>query len=174
MDSHSDDAPVKITFRDYQPRGESDLELWLRKEAAVGSDSKSDKTKLDDNEADTTVRTVDMYDPPEGRDGTSNYAKSGEPPNMLDEGRHDPFHNHDATYDSSVEVRQGVLERLFDSTPAARKADQELLSQNFEHARTGDFTAHSALLQSKTKEGSALPHVARRLTLSERVKKVLG
>lgn len=155
----SDDCPVQITDPAYRPSGQGQLEQWLAKEAEGG-------IKPEDNDATSTTNYSDLYDSPKGREGgSSTNAHWGEEPHK-DRGKQSPFDQNDATYAASRRESREVSGRAFQTLPAASSADQKLLAQNLEHARTGNFTTHSVLLQPKTKEGSA--------SLSERVRHVVG
>lgn len=157
----SDDPPIKITAPEYRPVGQGALETWLRKEA----EEARGRGKLENNE-DGQLEASELFDDPDGRrDGANIDGRWGEQPHMAN-GRQEPFHQNNATYSESKRDRQSLVERAFGRFNEAQRSEQALLSANFDHARAGDFTAHSVLLQSKTKEGSAK-------SLSERVRGVL-
>lgn len=139
----SDDHPIRITDPLYKPAAQSDLAMWLAKEAEGGE-------KPENNENVSTVQYGDLYDTP-------STAKMPPPPDP----KNAPFPQNTENYTLAQKERRDVAGRAYATTPAAEQADQALLSANFDHARSGDFTAHSVLLQSKTKEAAA--------TLSEQV-----
>jgi hypothetical protein len=149
----TDDHPIQITSPDYRPSHRSELEEWLRKEAEGG-------LKPEDNEAVSTTQYSELEDKPKGRKDVSNIDG-----HWGEGSKSEPFHNNDETYAASQKERKDVSSRSFATFPAAAKADQALVSANFEHARSGNFTTHSVLLQDKTKEGSA--------SLSERVRSLV-
>ena len=156
----TDDHPIRITAPEYKPNGQGLLEQWLAKEAEGG-------IKPEDNEQVSTVNYSDLYDDPKGRkDGSNVDGNWGEGPHMA-AGKQEPFHQNNSTYTASQKERQDITSRAFQTKAVAERADQALLSANLEHARTGDFTTHSVLLQSKTKEGAAP-------SLSERVRSLLN
>ncbi len=135
----TDDVPVKITSPDYRPAGQGALEQWLAKEAEAletNEDSKHEPVKLHD-------------DPP---------AHKGPPT-----GKPEPFHQNEATYAESKEDRQEVTRQAFNNYDEAERHLQELLGANLDHAKSGDFTSHGVLLQSKTMEGSTLDEMVRKL-----------
>jgi hypothetical protein len=68
-------------------------------------------------------------------------------------------------------VRQGVLDKAFSGRAKADSADQKLISQNFAHGKSGDFTTHSVHLQGKSVEKVSHP---RRVSLMEQVQKLAG
>lgn len=147
----SDDHPIKIVYEDYLPAHKSEMSEYLFKLAT------DPETNEDSEPADTT-----MYpDPGEGKD-----LHEEEPRKMVD-GKDEPFHNNDEVFEESVDVRRGVLKREFETMEEAQKNDMALMAANFEHVSSGNFSSHSALLQPKTKTGSA-----RELTLSERMRKI--
>lgn len=163
--ARTDDVPIRITAPEYKPSGQGDLETWLGKEAADAQEARG-RGKIEDNEQASTVNYGDIYETPEGRrDGANVEGNWGEPPHMAG-GRQEPFHQNDATYAVSKDVREGVVRRAFDTFPAAQQQAHAALAQNLDHARTGDFTTHSVILQSKTKEGSA--------SLADRVRALTG
>lgn len=147
----SDDHPIRVTDPNYKTAAQSDLATWLAKEAAGG-------VKPEDNEDTSTVQYTDLYDTPSG-------AKLPPPPDKTTA----PFPQNTENYTLAQKERRDVAGRAYATTPAAEQADQALLSANFDHARRGDFTAHSVLLQGKTKEASAtLSEQASRLGLGRR------
>lgn len=145
----TDDTPIRITAPEYRPSGKGDLEQWLAKEAEGG-------IKPEDNEDKSTTDYQELYERPEGRkDGSNVDGRWGEGPHMAN-GRQEPFHQNDGTYRRSQTERHEVASQAFATLPAAESADRALLSANFANARSGNFTAHSLLLQGKTKEGASL------------------
>ena len=129
---------------------------WLAKEAAG---------EIPNNENDSTVNYSDLYDSPEDRKDTSNVDGRWGEGGKTEQGRQAPFHQNDATYAASQKERHEVAGRAYSTLPAASANARAVLSANLEHARSGDFTAHSLGLQSATKEGSA--------SLSERVRDII-
>lgn len=130
----SDDHPIRIVSPDYKPSAQSDLAQWLMKEAEGG-------VKPENNEDKSTVDYGDLYETPKG-------AVQPQP--------NTPEHLLTNEHARAQRERRDIAGRAFRTTPAAEQADQALLGANFDHARSGDFTAHSLLLQSKTKEASTL------------------
>lgn len=160
-----DETPknFSIVYPDYKPSHKSDLGNWLAKEAMTPTPATATK----DNENESVKGKLQVYEDPEGRESGTGEGPWGERPRMAD-GRHQPFHQNDATYAESKNVRRGVLDRVLATFKPAQQADQKLMSANFDHVRNGDFEAHSALLQGKTKTG------ARQGTLGDRVKALVG
>jgi len=160
-----DDSPknFEILYPDYKPSGRSDLGTWLAKEAETPTPA----TALKSNENESVKGKNQIYEDPEGRESGTGEGPWGEPPRMVD-GRHQPFHQNDATFAESKNVRRGVLDRVLSNFAPAKKVTSEVMGKNFDHVRSGDFETHSALLQEKTKTGS------RQETLGDRVKNLLG
>lgn len=147
----SDDHPIRVTDPTYKSAAQSDLATWLAKEAEGG-------VRPENNEDTSTVQYGDLYDTP-------STAQLPPPPDKP----HAPFPQNTENYTLAQKERRDVAGRAYATTPAAEQADQALLGANFDHARSGDFTAHSLLLQSKTKEASStLSEQARRLGLGRR------
>jgi hypothetical protein len=155
----TDEVPnIKIAFKDYKPAQESDLAGWLEKQA----EDPNPATSLKTDEDKSSVGTNQVYEDPGERVGDGHDARWGETP------KEEPAHHNDNTFKESVNVRRGVLERQLSGFANAQSADQQLLADNFSNVSSGNFEAHSALLQSKTKTGSAEP------SLAERVRKLTG
>lgn len=147
----SDDHPIRVTDPTYKTSAQSDLATWLAKEAEGG-------VRPEDNEDTSTVQYGDLYDTPIT-------AKMPPPPDKPNA----PFPQNTENYTLAQKERRDVAGRAYATTPAAERADQALLSANFDRARRGDFTAHSVLLQSKTKEASVtLSEQTRRLGVGRR------
>jgi hypothetical protein len=158
--ARTDDVPIRITASDYRTAADSELAQWLAKEAAGGGGEVPET-----NEATGTAAYSDLYDDPKGRKDVTNVdGHWGKKPQQTT-GK-DPFHQNRGTYVASQEERHVVTGRALDSLPAAEANAQAILDANFDHARSGEFTAHSLLLQGKTKEGSVLG-------LSERVRRII-
>lgn len=132
----SDDHPIRITEPSYKPSAQSDLAQWLAKEAEGG-------VKPENNEDKSTVDYGDLYETPAGLERPPAVTKTS------------PFPHTPANYTMAQRERRDVAGRAYATTPAAEQADQAMLSANFDHVRSGDFTTRSVLLQSKTKEASA-------------------
>jgi hypothetical protein len=148
----TDEVPFfQVRFPDYQKPQDSDLVKLLEKEA--------EDTSMPTNEGQRTPASGQMYEDPPGRDGESTNARWGEKPHM-EGSRQEPFHNSDGVFQESVDVRRGVLDRIFDHFKPAQTETQSQMSGLLDHASNGDFQTHSALLQSKTKTGSAQPSLA--------------
>jgi len=131
--SSTDDYPVRITSPDYKTADRSELEAWLRKEAAAVAGG----VKPEDNEDSTTAQYSELYEPPAG-------AKK-----LVETALHTTYPNGAA----SQATQREVLDGAFASTPATAKAEQALLSANFEHARTGDFETQAPLLRGERAKG---------------------
>lgn len=160
MFSSDDDAPVKVTFSDYRPVGQSEFELHLRKEAEGG-------IKPEDNENAPPKRLRELYDDPQGRrDGSNTDGQWGEPPHEA-HGKQEPFHQNNSTYAAAQKERKDVTSRSFATLPKAEQQDQSYMASLLDHAKSGDFTTHAVTLLGKSKEGSAP-------TLSQRVKALTG
>jgi hypothetical protein len=158
--ARTDDVPIRITASNYTTAENSELSQWLAKEAAGGGEVP------ESNESTSTASYSDLYDDPKGRKDVTNVdGRWGKKPQQTTGA--DPFHQNQGTYVASQEERHTVTGRALDSLPAAESNAQAVLSANFDHAKSGDFTAHSLLLQSKTKEGAAG-------SLSERVRRVIN
>jgi hypothetical protein len=155
----TDDVPIRIGFSDYRPEGQGSLEQWLAKEAAEGG------VQPESNEAAGTAAYSDLYTDPPARKDVSNVdghwgkKETGKPI--------DPGHNNRGTFTASQMERHAVAEHALNSMPSAEANAQAVLSANFDNARSGNFTAHSLLLQGKTKEGSAP-------SMSERVRRIIN
>lgn len=159
---NTDDVPLRIGFTNYRPDGQGELETWLAKEAEGG-------TQTETNENAGTAAYSDLYTDPPGRKDVTNVDGHWGKKEQITGGKGlDPSHHNAGTYNASQSERHNVAERALVSVPSAESNAQAILSANFDHARTGDFTAHSLLLQSKTKEGSASPSV------SERVRSIIN
>jgi len=128
--------------------------------------------ELQNNEGESTVGTVDLYAKPEdripagdlnapwGEEGTS---EKGEP--------NQAFHNSSGAYNAHKAGRQGLLDRAFAGRSKADAADQALIAANFDHGKSGDFTAHSVHLQGKSLEKISHPRTP---TLMDRVRRLAG
>jgi len=160
---NTDDVPIRIGFNNYRPDGQGELETWLAKEAEGGG------VQPETNENAGTAAYSDLYtDPPGRRDVTNVDGHWGKKEQVVGGKGLDPAHNNTGTYMASQAERHSVVGRALASVPSAETNAQAVLSANFDHARTGDFTAHSLLLQSKTKEGAARP------SMSERVRSIIN
>lgn len=136
----SDDHPIQVTSPDYKTARNSDLAQWLAKEADGG-------VRPEDNEDRSTVEYGELRDRPKGA--------VPPPPTKVEQML-------TSQHDNAQRERREIAGRAYATTPAAERADQALLGANFDHVARGEFTAHSVLLQSKTKEASSR-------TLSEKV-----
>lgn len=126
---------------------------------------------LENDEDKSTVGTTHVYDEPEDRgEGGSVDAPWGEKGTTLD-GHPQADHQSDGVWNEHKKVRQGVLKNVLDSTSVAAKADQALLSKNFQHVAKGDFSSHSVQLQSKSVEKVSHPRVE---SLLEQVRRITG
>lgn len=125
-------------------------------------------TSLETNEDGSTANTMRLYDDPPGRDEVNSWGeegpKEGDRPNQA-------FHNSSGVWDESKKDRQGVVNLVFEGVPNTNKADQALISENFEHGKSGDFSAHSLHLQGKSVEKISHPRTP---TLQERVIRIAG
>lgn len=155
----TDDIPVRITAPEYKTAGESDLAQWLNKEATGGD-------VPDTNESTSTAAYSDLYDDPKGRKDVSNTDGHWGKKTQTTEHQVDPLHQNRGTFAASQEERHAVTQRALDSLPAAEANAGAVLSANFDHAKSGDFTAHSLVLQKQTKTASSG-------TLSERVRHII-
>lgn len=153
----TDDRPLLCVAPNYRPAHESELQEWLLKEAEGG-------IKPEDNERTPRKGATDLYDDPPGRKDASNVDG-----HWGEGSQAEAFHQNDATYAQSKKDRHDVASRAFSKLPANEKADQGMISELFEHGRSGQFTTHSVPLLTKTKEGAAQPA----LTLNERVRQLL-
>lgn len=134
--------------------------------------SKRASGEVADNESKSTVGTTGLYDDPEDRaEGGEQHAPWGEEGPSEGSRPNQAFHNSTGVYDEHKKNRQGVVDNAFSGRKNTDKADQALISANFDHGRKGDFTAHSIHLQSKSVEKISHPHTP---TLMERVLKVAG
>lgn len=160
-----DESPknFEVLYPDYKPSHKSELGAWLAKEAMTPTPATATK----DNETESVKGKNQIYEDPEGRESGTGEGPWGEPPRMAD-GRHQPFHQNEATFAESKNVRRGVLDRVLSSFKPMQGVAQKTMGENFDHVRSGDFETHSALLQGKTKTG------ARHETLGDRVKNLLG
>ena len=166
----TDEVPyVQITSPDYRPAHKSELMAYLEKAAEDTNPATSLET---DEEKKPSGKANQLYEDPGERSGEGHDARWGEEPHMAG-GRHEPFHNNDATYDSSVDTRRGVLKRTFENAPSIESSTQKDMSSLFDHVSSGDFMTRTALLQSKTKTSSS-KHGNTEPSLSERVRKLTG
>jgi hypothetical protein len=129
----SNDHPIQITSPDYKTSRESDLAQWLAKEAEGG-------VQPENNEDKSTVEYGELRDRPQGA-----IPKQPTAVEQLMTNQHN----------KAQKERREIAGRAYATTPAAERTDQALLGANFDHAARGEFTAHSLLLQSKTKEASS-------------------
>lgn len=153
----TDEKPIEILAANYRPAHQSELAAWLQKEAEGG-------IKPEDNEATPKKPAVDLYEDPPGRkDGQNLDARWGEEtPGELN-------HHNDGTYDETKKDRVGALGKAFAKMPAAERQDSAALNSLFDHAKSGRFTTHSALLLGKAKEAAAPAP-----TLADRVRRATG
>lgn len=153
----TDDVPIRITDPSYTTAANSDLSQWLAKEAAGGGEVP------ETNESVGTAAYSDLYDDPKGRKDVSNVDGHWGKKTHTTESKVDPLHQNRGTFNASQEERHDVTGRALDSLPSAESNAQAVLSANFDHVRSGDFSAHSLLLQGKTKEGQSLAERTRRI-----------
>lgn len=127
--------------------GADDQELYdfLSKEA---SDSPGD------DEEGTVGVTPDTYPDPEDRKSGDIDAPWGEHDVSSGKEHADAFHNSDQVYAHYKKGREELLQKLFDSKVTSDPAHQKILSQNLEHARTGEFETSSSQLSGKSKMSS--------------------
>lgn len=146
------------------PTPEDELYELLQTKKAAG--------EVDNNEDASTVGAIDLYEEPADRAtagkiespwGEEGHTEGGRP--------NQAFHNSNGVYDEHKKVRQGVLDRAFSDRGKADAADQALIAANFEHGKSGDFTAHSVHLQGKSVEKISHPRTP---TLMELARRVLG
>jgi len=156
----TDDVPIRITAPEYTTAAESALTQWLSKEAMGGGEVP------ETNESTSTVAYSDLYDDPKGRKDVSNVDGHWGKKTQSTEQRVDPLHNNRGTFSASQEERHIVTQRALDSLPSAAANAQAMLAANFDHAKSGDYIAHSLLQQGKAKAASAG-------TLSERVRHII-
>lgn len=159
----TDEVPIRIGFNNYRPDGQGEFEQWLAKEAEGGG------VHPETNEATGTQAYSDLYTDPPGRKDVSNVDGHWGKKDQAGGKGVDPNHNNQGTYAASQAERHNVTERALASLPSAEANAQAVLSANFDNARSGNFTAHSLLLQSKTKEGSVS-----RPSMSERVRNIIN
>jgi hypothetical protein len=134
--------------------------------------SKRASGEVQNNEGASTVGTTSLYDDPEDRvEGGEQHAPWGEEGPSEGKRPNQAFHNSSGVYDEHKKVRQGVLDNAFAGRKNTDAADQALISSNFAHGKSGDFTAHSVHLQSKSVEKVSHPRTP---TLMERVAKIAG
>jgi hypothetical protein len=134
--------------------------------------SKSAAGELETNEDASTVGSTDLYDGPADREGGGKIESPwGEAGQTEGSTPNQAFHNSNGAYDEHKRVRQGVLDRAFSGRSKADAADQALIAANFDHGKSGDFTAHSVHLQAKSVEKISHPRTP---TLMERVRKITG
>ena len=156
----TDDVPIRITAPEYTTAAESALTQWLSKEATGGGEVP------ETNESTSTAAYSDLYDDPKGRKDVSNVDGHWGKKTQPTEQRIDPLHQNRGTFVASQEERHTVTQRALDSLPAAEANAQAVLAANFDHAKSGDYTAHSLLQQGKTKVSSPG-------TLSARVRHII-
>lgn len=146
----SDDHPIRVIFPDYKPAHSSEMTEYLFKLA---------EGELDMNTSSVPGKTELHPDLGEQED-----LKREDPLPKDRLGHETAFHSSDRVFQESVQTRRGILDREFDQFGPQGTNDRALMAANFEHVRSGQFEAHSALLQPKAKTAS----------LSERVKKLIG
>lgn len=144
----SDDHPVRILYPDYKPAYASDMTEYLHKlaegELEMGGEVPG-KTNL-------------YPDPGEQQD-----LKREDGPVRDRLGHETALQPSGAVVDQAGEVRNGLLGRTFDRFAPEAGTERAMMAANFEHVRSGQFEAHSAMMQPKTKQAS----------LAEQVKKIL-
>ncbi len=127
--------------------------------------------EVPNNEGASTVGTANLYDDPDDRVEGEMDAPWGEK-GPTEQGRpNQAFHNTSGVYDEHKKVRQGVVDKIFFDRKKTDAADQALISANFEHGKSGDFSAHSIHLQGKSVEKISHPRTP---TLMEQVAKKTG
>lgn len=126
--------------------------------------------EVPNNEDDSTVGTIGLYDEPEDREpsGQTNSSWGERGPTQDGQPQADVYT--DGAWEGAKETRQGVVDNALSNRAKADKADQKLIGQNFRHGKSGDFTTHSMHLQGKSVE--KISHATP--TLMERVVKVAG
>jgi hypothetical protein len=107
------------------------------------------KTETDEDKSTVGVNPNQQPDP-EGRaeDAGTIDAPWGEKNDKGSEPSSEHFS--DAVAQGFIQSRQNILDELFDGKKPAAKAEQKLVSQNFDHARSGDYESKAPLLESKT------------------------
>lgn len=142
---------------------EDDLYELLGKEA--------NETTLEDNEDDSTVGTLSVYEDPKERESGTIDAHWGD--TDISEGKKLPSAQHHSTAVDKLhaDTREGVLDRSFSGKAQADQVHQALINENFAHAASGDYSTHSTHLKKKSVE--KVSHV-RTPTLLERVKGLTG
>lgn len=134
--------------------------------------TKKAEGEIPNNEDQSTVGTVNLYDDPEDREEPrQNHSPWGEEGPREGSRPNQAFHNSDGAFEEHKKVRQGVVDNIFHDRSKADSADQALIAENFEHGKSGDFTTHSIHLQGKSVEKISHPRTP---TLMERVRRVTG
>lgn len=113
------------------------------------------------DEARSTVGMTGLHENPKDRPTKTPDAPWGE------QGP-GPIVDSEGAQTENTKDRLGVLRKAFSGTPQAERAMQELISQNFAHGASGQFTTRTALLKTKAKLAHRAP------TLMERVREVMG
>lgn len=140
-------------------------ELVRRFKTAAENLRTDDNGSLATNEGSLDKEQYTVRKPPELSEGTLDARWGTAPPAR-------PL-NYNGDYSTGVEAeakdgRSGVLERIFKDVSAMRAADKAVISKNFDHGSSGNYEAHSALLE-KTKTAEAEDG-----SLTDRVRAVAG
>jgi hypothetical protein len=157
----------KSLTRNPLPRPEHEL----RDAEANFMEALKTSSSLETNEDETHHEKAVVYnDPPDRPEKGDINAPWGVDPNHPGTPMPNMMRFGDAHVDIHMDTRDGVIGRLLDSAEATTAAEQKLISENFAHGSSGEFTTHSLALRPKSKE--KLSH-AQSLTLSERLNQVL-
>lgn len=127
-----------------------------------------DKTKLEDNENQTTVGMTNVYPTPAGREPGTISAKWGDQPPPKGEY---PDHYGTGALREAREDRHGVLERVFDGMNQASAAAKAEVAQHFD---TKDYQSHSPLLHKQKTAARLDEHAPAEESLSDKVRRVIG
>lgn len=131
----SDDHPIRVTAENYKPVGQGDLETWLKNAAEAPKVA----AQTGDNENTAEEQFNDLY------------ADKGDEPRGDNKS---VVQHHDAAVQKANETRRGVTKRIFNEFPGAAAVEAALLAANLDHAKNGDYEAHSVLLNASTKQAS--------------------
>lgn len=104
----------------------------------------------EDNEAETLVGTnSNQALMPDDRDPGTIDAEWGENPTSSSdrEEPNDPVSYSDAAREGFIQSRENMLSELFNSKPAASKAEREFIGQQLQHGKEGDYETAAPLLE---------------------------
>lgn len=127
-----------------------------------------DHGRLESNETTPQKGIADVYPNPADRGAGTLDAPWGEKPAVDKDGASVAYGK--AVTEASLEGRQRMAERLFDSLPVAAAADKKLIGEMFTHAN--ERVPHSILLQHGREKTASVNE--KDLSLTDKVVKICG